>query len=253
MTGSTWLRRYGTFVPGRATLVCFPHAGGSASLYFDWATGVSASLDLLAVQYPGRQDRRAEPFVDSITALADLIAAELVGSVTGPFIFFGHSMGAAVAFETARRVEALGGTVTEIFASSRRAPSDYRPGFVHTWSDAHIIEELLRLDGTARSLLSDDEAVQMILPAVRNDYRAIETYRCTPGAIVRCPITVLVGGQDPHLIEVEAGRWSQHTADRCDVHVFPGGHFYLIPHRQRVIDLLLRHVSNRRFPGCPAR
>jgi pyochelin biosynthesis protein PchC len=249
MTGSSWLRRYGAFAPGRATLVCFPHAGGSASLFFGWAAGVAAHLNLLAVQYPGRQDRRGEPFVESITALADLIAAEVVGSVTGPLLFFGHSMGATVAFETARRIEALGGTVAGIFASARRAPSHHRPESLHTGSDADIIAELLRLDGTAASLLADDDAVRMILPAVRNDYRAIETYRCAPGAVVRCPITVLAGDQDAHLTEAEARRWSQHTTGRCSVRLFRGGHFYLIPHRRQVIELILDHMSNGGLPG----
>lgn len=207
------------------------------------------------MQYPGRQDRRAEPFVTSITGMADLIAAELAQLSPGPLLLFCHSMGAAVAFETARRVEQAGRHLVGLVASARRAPSHHHAGTLHAGTDADLIAELRRLDGTATSLLADDDAVQMILPAVRNDYHAIETYRCPPDATVHCPITVLLGADDPSLTDPEASRWAAHTTTGYDLHTFPGGHFYLVPQRRQVTALLHemstagRRVARRGHPG----
>ena len=69
------------------------------------ATALSPEIDVYAVQYPGRQDRHSEPFVESIAELADQVVAELQPVLDAPVALFGHSMGAVLAFEVAHRLD----------------------------------------------------------------------------------------------------------------------------------------------------
>jgi surfactin synthase thioesterase subunit len=242
---SLWARRFHP-VPGNTRqLFCFPHAGGSASFYFPLSARLSSVAEVFSVQYPGRQDRRQEPGPDDIGVMADQAYAALNGLLgAGPTAFFGHSMGATVAFEVARRFEADGGELTRFFASGRRAPSRHRDESVHRRTDDGIVAELKRMAGTDTALLGDEEILRMILPAVRSDYRAIETYRCEPpDAVVRAPVSALTGDSDPKTSLDEAEDWCRHTTGGFDLNVFPGGHFYLDEQAPAVIALLREHLT----------
>ncbi|MFC4053588.1 MULTISPECIES: thioesterase II family protein [Actinomadura] len=245
-----WIRRFHPDGPGDVQLVCFPHAGGSASYYFPMSKAMPPEIDALVLQYPGRQDRRHEPPVDSVPRLADQIFAVLADRLSPRFAFFGHSMGAVVAFEVARRFAAERGTAPLwFFASGRRAPSRRRAGTVHTMDDAELIAELGRVGGTDARLLRDEELLASILPAVRNDYRAIERYAWTPGPPVDCPVTVLVGESDPQTTVDEAIAWQEHFTGTCDLRVFPGGHFYLEDASAEVIDTVVGTLGAARALG----
>ncbi|GAB3678064.1 alpha/beta fold hydrolase [Actinocorallia lasiicapitis] len=234
MTGptesDTWIRRFHPVPEAAVRLVCFPHAGGSATYYFPVSAALSRSADLaqkvevLAVQYPGRQDRRQEPPFTDLGLLADAVHEALRPRQDDRLVFFGHSMGASLAFEVARR---LARPPVALVASGRRAPSRHRAESVHLRDEEGVIAELKRLSGTDPSLLQDDELLRLFLPAIRADYQAIETYRCPPGTTVACPVTVFVGDSDPHVTLEEAGAWAGHTTGGFGLEVFEGGHFYL--------------------------
>jgi surfactin synthase thioesterase subunit len=78
----------------------------------------------------------------------------------------------------------------------------------------------------------------MFLPAVKNDYRAVETYRDIPGRSVNCPITALIGDSDPRVTTDEARAWADHTTGPFDLRIFPGGHFYLVDQARPVLQLI---------------
>jgi pyochelin biosynthesis protein PchC len=237
-----WIRRFHP-VPGAAPrLVCFPHAGGAASYYFPVSLKLHPQIEVLAVQYPGRQDRRHEPLVESIVELAHQVAdalgdEDLDGSA--PPAFFGHSMGALVAFEVARILRERGGPgPARLFVSGRRAPSRYRATWVHRRDDAGFIEELRLLGGTDERFLNDPEIRALTLGTTRSDYRAVELYEYVPGEPLDCPISVLVGESDPHSTLDDARAWSEHTTAETDLRAFPGGHFYLDDHADEVISVI---------------
>ena len=224
-----WVRRFRVCPESRVRLVCFPHAGGSASYYFPMAQGLAPGVEVLAVQYPGRQDRRQEPHIETITELADRVHEALGGWTDRPYAFFGHSMGAVLAYEVASRCERQGGAPPPVwlFASGRSAPSRDVRGDVHRRDDEGILAELLRVGGTDRRLLDDEELKAAVLTATRNDYRAIETYTHTPGTTLSCPVTALVGDTDPKVGTDDADAWREHTTSPFALRVLPGGHFYL--------------------------
>jgi surfactin synthase thioesterase subunit len=263
----TWIRRFhpragSTFSAGQAygrihtrmsahTLVCFPHAGGSASSYFPFAAELGGRLEVLAVQYPGRQDRREEEPIDSIPVLADRVFAALCPWLEDDTVaFFGHSMGAIVAYEVARRAEREAGvSPTALIVSGRRAPTCHRQENVHKQDDDGIIAEVRRLSGTDAKLLAYSEMRRMILPALRGDYRAIETYVYEPGPPLTCPIIAFVGKDDPQASIHEVCAWAEHTKAGFGYRVFGGGHFYLTARPKETIAHIVEVLTIFGHPG----
>lgn len=235
-----WIRRFAATAQSTAQLVCFPHAGGSASYFRPLANALAPRVETLAIQYPGRQDRHLEQPAGSVSELADAAFAALRHRLEPPFVFFGHSLGAVVAFEVALRFEQQTPRgPMRLFASSRRAPSLVREGTVHLRDDDGLVEEMTRLGGTARAVLNDPDMRQLILPVVRADYRAIETYTAPPGARLTCPVSVFVGSSDPVTSAADAVAWEAHTTKGTDTQVFDGGHFYLDRHVPEVASAIV--------------
>ncbi len=227
-------------------MVCFPHAGGSALSYGPLAKRLEADFDVLAVQYPGRQDRRREPLIDNVAELVDGLLPELLETIASieRFSLFGHSMGSAVAFETCRRLERESGArATVLFASGRRAPSVLRTEQMHTLSDRELGDHLLSYGGTPAALLADPEMHEMILTVTRNDYRAIETYACAPDAAVECPIVALAGDRDSDATLADLEAWRAHTSGPFATRQFPGGHFFLDANGDAVAQLIREHTA----------
>ncbi|BCJ41908.1 oleoyl-ACP hydrolase [Actinoplanes ianthinogenes] len=235
---SLWLRTYHPTDVAPIRLVCLPHAGGSAGYYFPVSRALSPRVEVIAVQYPGRQDRRAEPGIDSLQDLARDVYEQLRSPDDRPLALFGHSMGATVAYEVARLLEDDGIVPAHLFVSGRRAPSQHRDERVHLQNDAGLVAEMKRLDGTAGGLLDDPDVLRMVLGVIRNDYRAAETYRWTPGPALHCPITALTGDHDPKVTLTEAAAWRDHTNASFALRVFDGGHFYLNSHQADVLDTI---------------
>ncbi|MFI9027691.1 thioesterase II family protein [Streptomyces sp. NPDC053560] len=242
---SLWARCFHPAPASPTQLFCFPHAGGSAPFYFPVSAQLSSVTEVFAVQYPGRQDRRKEVAPADLNTLADQVYEALRPSLKArPTTFFGHSMGATLAFEVAHRLEADGGELSHLFASGRRAPSRVRDESVHRRTDEGIVDELKLLAGTDTSLLGDEEILRMILPAIRSDYQAIETYRCAPDVTVGAPVTVLTGDSDPKTSLDEAEAWRGHTTGPFDLKVYPGGHFFLSAEAPAIIALLRKHLTS---------
>ena len=220
-------------------LICLPHAGGSASGFFRLSAALPSWAEVWAAQYPGRQERRREPAFTDVRALAEAMAEVLADRQDRPYVLLGHSMGALVAFELAlslsrRGVRSPGMLVT----SGRRAPSTTRVETVHLRDDAGVAKELRLLSGTDPTFLQDPELVEMIMPVLRADYQAVETYQAAPNSVVACPITALVGDHDPRTTIDEARAWQAHTTAEFDLRVFAGGHFFLEDRLPEVVNVL---------------
>jgi surfactin synthase thioesterase subunit len=241
-----WFVRFTESPAAPVTLVCFPHAGGSASFYFPLARRLAPEVDVVGVQYPGRQERRGEPLIDRIDALADRIAAVLPEFPGRRLVFLGHSMGASVAFEVARRLEAGSGPRPErLLASAGAAPSAQVDRSVHRRSDAGLVQELAALSGTTGAILADPEVLAAVLPVVRADYTAIETYHRPVGTAVSCPVLALAADADPITSVRQARAWAHHTTGSFGFHLFDGGHFYLENWPVEVVTTIRTAVLDR--------
>ena len=220
---AAWVRPFRLTPMPRLRLACFPHAGGSASFFRSWSERLPPDIDLLALQYPGREDRFNEAPATRLEDLADGAALALRDFADAPLALFGHSLGAALAYETALRLESAG------------AP--------HRGDEAALLEDVRR-QGGASELLEDADLRALFLPILRADYQAIETYRRAQPIALACALDVLLGEHDEEVSAAEAQAWSDASRTPARLRRFPGGHFYLSEGRDAVIEHLLRRLAH---------
>ncbi len=247
MEASRWLRRFHQDPSARARAVCLPHAGGSASFWFPFSQAMPPGLEAVAVQYPGRQERFLEEPLRRIGELADSVARLLAGQPAVPLVLVGHSMGATIAFETAHRLRERGVALEALYVSAQRGPSLPRePRGVYLRDDAGVADELRRLGGTDPDLLADPAVLELLLPAVRADYEAVETYAFTAREPLECPVVALVGDADPNVTVEQAAAWREQTTGAFDLRVLPGGHFALADRQEAVAALVAARLAQVR-------
>ncbi|WP_411106752.1 thioesterase II family protein [Streptomyces sp. cmx-4-9] len=224
----------GTRVP---QLVCFPHSGGAASVYRPLAAAMAGDARVVAVQYPGRQDRHGEALVTDLHELADGVAGALRAAPADvPRIFFGHSMGAILAYEVAQRLGGEGPVA--LIASGRPAPSRVRLTTSYLLDDEALARQVAWLGGTAGGLLDHPEMRALLLPLIRGDYRASETYRPRGDAPLDCALVALGGDVDPVAPLEDLRAWSEHTTGPFRLEVLSGDHFYLQDNWPEIADLV---------------
>ncbi|MFC6020949.1 thioesterase II family protein [Plantactinospora solaniradicis] len=241
-TDGSWLLRFRSAPRPAVRLLCFPHAGGGATSFRKWIDLVPDSVEVIGVQYPGRQNRYREPCIEDMNVLVAEIVAAILREVSGPVALFGHSMGAVVAFEVARRLRTSEPiSVLRLFASAGPAPSERRSRGVHLRDDDGLVAYVRELGGGA-DLLEVEEMRQITLPMVRSDLRLIETYRYAPGEPLSCPITAIAGDRDHTFSAVDARHWAAHTSAGLDIHALPGGHFYLNDQANRLVPLIVERI-----------
>lgn len=228
IVGSPWFA--GRPRTGRAALrlFCFPYAGGGAPIFHGWPQQLPPDIEVLALQPPGRGARLREAPFTRIAQLADAVAGAVAPYLDRPVALFGHSMGALVAFELARRLETAGVPPLHLFVSGRRAPHlpPERPA-LHPLPEAEFRDELRRLNGTPAEVLEHAELMEMMVPILRADFEAVETYTCHDAPPLTCPVTAFGGEADPDVEPDALAAWEQHTTGRFAARMFPGDHFFL--------------------------
>jgi surfactin synthase thioesterase subunit len=240
---SHWIRRFAPSPDAALRLVCLPYAGGAASAYFAMAKALAPDVEVLAIQYPGRQDRSTEPVLTSVLELADGVVQALDDDLDRPVAVFGHSMGALVAYESVKRLEAAGVSPRMLFASGCGAPQRERRETVHTGSDEDVLADVRYLAGTELQLLDDDD-FKLFLPMIRGDYQAVETYAWAQHPPLSTPIRVLIGENDPKVSLDDASAWRDHSGDFA-VQPYPGGHFFLNSRQEQVTSYLAGMLDAR--------
>lgn len=241
---SPWLRVLREGQQPRARLVCLPHAGGSASFFRPWLAHLPGDIDLLAVQYPGREERFNEAHVPCLATLAEHITQALLALPARPLLLFGHSMGAALAYAVGVQLEAVGRGAAHVFVSAHAPPHRQPPSDLHRQDDATLIADILRQDAQAASLWANPQLRALFLPTLRSDYQAIETWRPTELKRLTAPIDVLLGREDTEVSLEQACAWADLSHHATDIRLFQGDHFYLKQQPRPVIDHLLQRVAN---------
>jgi surfactin synthase thioesterase subunit len=241
-----WVVR-GTPRPGAPRLFCFPHGGGSPAEYVRWA-GALTGVEVHVLHLPGRGARLAEPPLADLESLVDAVV-DRVALGPGRFAFFGHSLGALVAYEVTRALRALGRPLPEhLVVSGFPAPPVAEPDTaVHELPDAELVAEVARRHGgVPPEVLGDPVLRAMVAGPLRADHRVLHGYRWRPSPPLDVPITAY-GGREDRVTEAELRAWADLTTGPTAVRMFPGGHFYL---RERPAPVLRALSATLLRPGA---
>jgi medium-chain acyl-[acyl-carrier-protein] hydrolase len=225
----------------KARLIAYPYAGAGAVAYHQWAKHLPADIELISIQYPGR-GRLMD--MEPLTSIDELVAEayETVLTISDkPFYFFGHSLGALVAFETVRKLRRFEKTLPKaLFVSSHKAPqtrslSDYD---LHTLPDERLLAGLMRYGGMPAEILQSPDMLAYVMPLIRADMTALETWCYQPEPALNIPITVLGGDKDKTVHSTQLQCWRDLTNSDFQCHIMPGNHFYIQDQLPAVIDKL---------------
>ncbi|KAB1910363.1 thioesterase II family protein [Micromonospora tulbaghiae] len=225
-----WFGARGLRDPAPVRLFCLAHAGGGGSFFRSWRELLTPDVAVVPVILPGRESRSRERPYRRMADLVEALAASLTPHLDRPFALFGHSMGAAVAFETAHLLaRGNGPRPRRLFVSGRRPPTmpSRRPD-LHRLPDDQFIDAVARMGGTPPELLRRRELLDVFLPRLRADFEVNETYQPGPRTRLSCPVSAFTGDTDPEVDALEMAAWQSVTDGEFVLRVFRGGHFYLV-------------------------
>lgn len=213
----------------RCRLFCFPYAGGSAACFRQWPELLPSDMEVCPIELPGRGHRFSELPPTCLRDVVQDVAAALAPLFAEPFALFGHSLGATLAFELARRLAASGKAAPQrLFLSGQRAPHrpDPKPP-LHDLPDHELLEEIRGLGGTPPELFAHPELRELFLPILRADFALGETWVYVPAQPLACPLSVFGGLNDPEVGTEDLLGWREYTAADCRIRHFVGDHFFL--------------------------
>ncbi|MCH4092495.1 thioesterase II family protein [Acetobacter sp.] len=237
------LKRFSGKESSRLKLICFPYAGGSAGVFRNWADNFPEKISVYGVNLPGREENIGNSCLDDLIEIAENVSNSLENEDGDSSVFFGHSMGALVAWATARELRRRKQPLPlQLFVSGMNAPSVPRDKFSHLGDDEFIQKLLEMSEGSPEVadkiniIKEEPELVEIMIPVVRSDIHAVDTYRYTDETPLACPIFSFYGSVDSQTTPEGIAAWRKETQCSFGMQEFNGGHFFLHDREQEVID-----------------
>lgn len=234
MNPSTWFVCPKVNPQAETRLFIFPYAGGTPAAFANWS---AEKIETSIAHYPGRGSRYNESPINKLITLVDKITDAIQPLLDKPFIFFGHSMGGVIAFELIRHLRQLKLPQPNIlFVSACSAPQlpDPHPP-IHALPDAEFIKSLQELNGIPAEVVYHSELMELLLPTLRADFEAIESYQFNPNELsLDCPIIAFGGLDDPRVSRERLEGWALHT-NNFKAQYFPGDHFFINMNKGAII------------------
>lgn len=236
-------------------LFCFPHAGGGARFFRPWSTALGPDVQVCPIVLPGRESRKREQPHTRIGPLVAELAGALEPYLDRPFAFFGHSLGALVAYETVYSLTRAG--LPEpglLIASGRRAPHlAPRSSALHRLPRDRFVAHLLALGGTPAGSDRRRQVLDLFLPMLRADYEVNETYEPSGAGPLTCPVAAYHGREDPVATPAQVDAWRDTTTGPFRLRLLPGDHFYHKDAPANLVAAIREDLTAARIPAGEGR
>jgi medium-chain acyl-[acyl-carrier-protein] hydrolase len=232
----------------QARVLCVPYAGGSAQVFHALARSMPETIEVGAIQLPGRWDRRREPLLTKVSDASRSLADEITRLSPTPYALFGYSLGGLIAFETARilardakQQQPLALIVAAVGAPAERSNRPH----LHTLPDAEFIKKQMDRypGGISPAVLAEPDLMEMLLPILKADTKMFETYQYLPGAALACPIYAIAGEQDPQCPPSSMAGWEKETSGSFVAEAVAGNHFFINNAVDRVHATILKALG----------
>ncbi|MEM7554595.1 MAG: thioesterase domain-containing protein [Cyanobacteria bacterium P01_A01_bin.84] len=241
-----WLKIFNPQSQTKLRLFCLPYCGGGTSIFRDWSNNLPANVEVCGLRLPGRENRILEtPFQELSILIQALEKALLPHLQKVPFAFFGHSMGALIAFELTRALRRQNNLQpVHLFVSGFRAPNSANP--MDSWGEISpdfVLEELRKLGGIPERVLNNPDILQKILPTIYADIHIVKTYTYKEETPLDCPISALGGSEDGLFSHQSIACWKQQTQNYFHLQMFPGDHFFLHNAQTSLLNYLSQEIK----------
>lgn len=253
-TGNDVWFPYASRSRGKIRLLIFPYAGGGASIFHRWFLPLYDQVDLYALQLPGREGRSQEAcYSDMHTAANDIADCLEQFSDDIPCCFFGHSMGALLAFAVANVLQTRQRQLPQqLILSGMVAPHvPHRVEPLHLLPPAQAIEVLRAMGGVPQVVLAEEDLMQMYLPIIQADIGMVYSFSHEQAQVLDVGMTCLSGSADLIAPPEQMQPWRRYTQCGFEQFVFAGGHFFLNTQVMSRIKVVLRSAKDNR-PGSLA-
>ena len=246
-----WIVTVGPRAAPRMRLFCFPFAGGGSGVFQAWAQGIDPSIEVVAIEPPGRLSRILEPPVTEMSEFVGQLLPEMAPLLDLPFAFFGHCLGGLTMYETARRlVGSSNHRPLHLFASGARPPdaladagpfeerlandlmalAEYRVNLPAHLQPDDVFADIVRhfdMQATDR-FLDDPELRRLMLPVVRAEFQMVANYTHVPETPWEIPITCFANRGDTYVSRQHALGWGRFTNTRLQIHIRKGDHYSIV-------------------------
>jgi len=241
---SSWFLVPNPIEKPRLRLFCVPYAGGNATAFHRWGSHFKQD-EIFSFQLPGRAFRRKEPCIVDIPEMVEAMAAAIKPHLDVPFVFFGHSMGAILAYELARSLRGKGWPMPAgLIVSARRAPSvGGEESVAASLPDDQFWRLIGQLYGTTRALLDSPELKEMLMPTFRGDFRLLNNWSYSEAPAMSFPVLAVGGTSDPGVTQRDLLAWGDETTGVFTHHLIEGGHMFLQPKEAEVVRLVLSFID----------
>jgi len=222
------------------SLVCIPFAGSGAGFYRPWDAIDTAPFDVVPMQLPGREERFVDPPHSDVVTAAKELAPQILDRVpSGPLVLFGHSLGAVVAFETARELVRSGtDRLVCLVVSGSPGPWTGRTARATGLADEEFLTRVVEFAGYRHEAFDDPDMRELLLPLLRADVAMHEDYRSASGEPLSVPVIALRGDRDS-LVDADAvEQWRAATSERFVSREIPGGHMYLVDGPAQLVSVI---------------
>ncbi len=246
-TSNNWLVRPQPN-PGAATrLFLFPYAGGGPAAFGKWPATLPCTIETWIAHYPGRGSRYNEPLIKQINALAKQLSQAIQPLSDKPYAFFGHSLGGLIAFEIIRKLRKQNlSRLNILFVSACGAPHLHDPHQpIHELPDSGFVNALQELNGIPSEALNSPDLMEMLLPTLRADFQAVESYRFLPEeSPLDIPIIAYGGLDDSRVSREQLEGWAAQTNSNFKSKYFPGDHFFINGAKDEIMRSIAREVMS---------
>jgi len=229
-------------------LFCFPYAGGSSAIFNQWKKYIDPGIEIRAIELAGRGKRIHEGHYNDFDEVIEDVLSMIIDEIKdgGDYSFFGHSMGAKIAYELTQEILKRDlPKPKHIFFSGRGAPYVLGENDVeyHKLPDEEFKKEVLNLGGTPKEFFDHPELVEVFLPMLKSDFKmAAREINGEEINLLTCDITVLLG-KDEDLTPEQIDSWKKYTSENCTIHYFNGGHFFINEKVKEVIEKINNTVQ----------
>ncbi len=240
-----WFTNFNHSYEGDYRVICFPFSGGGANVFREWPSQLPQA-ECWALKLPGREARFSAPLISNLEQLVETLAPLVHALMDKPCVFFGHSMGALIAFELARYIEIhYQKSIELLIVSAYRSPErKSKKRQLHTLSDHEFVRELMAYGGTTSQILVHKETMQLLLPMLRSDFKLHETHHFNPSPSLSSPIHAFYGREDEFATQEEVQGWSKYTTKEFKLSAFDGDHFFLNTEYKGLCDVIKRQVNH---------